>query len=121
MYSHRVNYPKKFGKTLRPLGEIPPQKYFPVFARVRIQAPHVFAKKLIPQEFFLHVLVLCRRVYMSDLLEAVMATRWGDIFKAQRDVQPLVTHLLSWKQSGHKAGLCDCKYRSDRLPKHRTQ
>ena len=32
--------------------EIPPQKYFPVFARVRIQAPHVFAQKLIPQEFF---------------------------------------------------------------------
>ena len=32
--------------------EIPPQKYFPVFARVRIQAPHVFAQILIPQEFF---------------------------------------------------------------------
>ena len=29
-----------------------PQKYFPVFAQVRIQAPHVFSEKLIPQEFF---------------------------------------------------------------------
>ena len=28
------------------------QKYFPVFARVRTQAPHVFVQKLIPQEFF---------------------------------------------------------------------
>ena len=26
--------------------------YFPVFALMRIQAPHVFAQKLIPQEFF---------------------------------------------------------------------
>ena len=31
---------------------IAPQKYFPVFVRVRIQAPHVFAPKLIPQEMF---------------------------------------------------------------------
>ena len=29
-----------------------PQNYFPVFARMRIQAPHVFAEKLIPQEIF---------------------------------------------------------------------
>ena len=29
-----------------------PQKYFPVFAQVRIQAPHVFAQKLLPQEIF---------------------------------------------------------------------
>ena len=28
------------------------QKYFPVFARKRIQAPHVFAQKLIPRDFF---------------------------------------------------------------------
>ena len=28
-----------------------PEKYFPVFVRVQIQAPHVFAQKLIPQEF----------------------------------------------------------------------
>ena len=34
------------------LREMTPQKYFPVFARVRIQAPHVFAKKIIPQEMF---------------------------------------------------------------------
>ena len=34
------------------ISKIIPQKYFPVFARVRIQAPHVFAQKLIPQEFF---------------------------------------------------------------------
>ena len=29
-----------------------PQKYFPVFTRVRIQTPHVFAQKLIPRESF---------------------------------------------------------------------
>ena len=29
-----------------------PQKYFLVFALMRIQAPHVFAQKLIPLEFF---------------------------------------------------------------------
>ena len=43
-------------------SKIIPQEYFPVFARARIQAPHVFAQKLIPQYFFLHVSVLCRRV-----------------------------------------------------------
>ena len=32
--------------------EILAQNYFPVFPRVRIQAPHVFAQKLIPQEIF---------------------------------------------------------------------
>ena len=36
--------------------------YFPVFARVRIQAPHVFAQILIPKNVFLHVAVLCRGV-----------------------------------------------------------
>ena len=49
MYSHRVNSPIRIWQNTR---EIPPPKYFPVFARVRIQAPHVFAQKLIPQEFF---------------------------------------------------------------------
>ena len=34
------------------ISKIIPQKYFPVFARVRIQAPYVFAQKLIPQDFF---------------------------------------------------------------------
>ena len=34
------------------ISKIIPQKYFPVFAFMRIQAPHVFAQKLIPQEFF---------------------------------------------------------------------
>ena len=29
-----------------------PQNYFPVFGRVPIQAPHVFAQKLVPQDFF---------------------------------------------------------------------
>ena len=29
-----------------------PQMYFPVFARVPIETPHVFAQKLIPQEIF---------------------------------------------------------------------
>ena len=32
--------------------KIIPQNYFPVFALMRIQAPHVFAQKLIPQDFF---------------------------------------------------------------------
>ena len=39
-------------KNLPNMRKMIPQKYFPVFARVRIQAPHVFAQKLIPQEFF---------------------------------------------------------------------
>ena len=39
-------------KILANMQKMTPQKYFPVFARVRIQAPHVFAEKLIPQEFF---------------------------------------------------------------------
>ena len=34
------------------ISKIIPQKYFPVFAFMRIQAPHVFVQKLIPQEFF---------------------------------------------------------------------
>ena len=34
------------------ISKIIPQKYFSVFALMRIQAPHVFAQKLIPQEFF---------------------------------------------------------------------
>ena len=34
------------------MQKMTPQKYLPVFARVRIQAPHVFAEKLIPQEIF---------------------------------------------------------------------
>ena len=49
-------------KNLSNMRKMIPQKYFPVFARVRIQAPHAFAQKLIPQEFILHVLVLCRGV-----------------------------------------------------------
>ena len=52
-------------KNLAKMQKMTPQKYFPVFARVRIQAPHVFAEKLIPQEFFLHVLVLCRGVFKN--------------------------------------------------------
>ena len=39
-------------KKLANMRKMIPQKYFPVFARVRIQAPHVFAQKLIPQDFF---------------------------------------------------------------------
>ena len=49
MYSHRNEFPQAFGK-LR----------FPVFARVRIQAPHLFAQNVFLQKGFLHVLVLCR-------------------------------------------------------------
>ena len=37
-------------KNLANMQKMTPQTYFPVCARVRIQAPHVFAKKLIPQE-----------------------------------------------------------------------
>ena len=48
MYSHRNEFPQEFGF----LREMIPQKYFPVFARKRIQAPHVFAEKLIPRECF---------------------------------------------------------------------
>ena len=48
MYSHRMNSPKN----LAPYSGISSQKYLPVFARVRIQAPHVFVQKLILQEFF---------------------------------------------------------------------
>ena len=41
-----------FEKVRIHISEIIPQKYFSVFARVRIQAPHVFTQKLIPQELF---------------------------------------------------------------------
>ena len=39
-------------KNLANMRKMIPREYFPVFARVRIQALHVFAQKLIPQEFF---------------------------------------------------------------------
>ena len=39
-------------KNLANMQKMTPQKYFPVFTRVRIQAPHVVAEKLIPQDFF---------------------------------------------------------------------
>ena len=52
-------------------SEIIPQKYLPVFAQVRIQAPHVFAQKLIPRELFLHVSVLCRGVMHQQV--------WGGV------------------------------------------
>ena len=39
-------------KNVANMRKMLPLKYFPVFARVRIQAPHVFTQKLIPQEFF---------------------------------------------------------------------
>ena len=47
-------------KNLANMRKMIPQKNLPVFARVGIQAPHVIAQTSIPQEFFLHVLVLCR-------------------------------------------------------------
>ena len=43
------------------------QKHFPVFARVQIQAPHVFTQRWFPQEFFLQVLVLCRGVLVRQM------------------------------------------------------
>ena len=48
MYTPRNNFPQELAN----MQKMTPQKYFPVFARVRIQVPHAFAKKLIPQEFF---------------------------------------------------------------------
>ena len=49
-------------KILANMQKMTPQKYFPVFARVRIQAPHAFAEKLIPQEMFPACIGLCRGV-----------------------------------------------------------
>ena len=34
------------------ISKIIPQTYFPLFALMRIQAPHAFSRKLIPREFF---------------------------------------------------------------------
>ena len=48
MYSHQNEVPQEFGKNVEKI----PQMYFPVFARVRIQAPHVFAQKFVAQDFF---------------------------------------------------------------------
>ena len=62
MYTPRNNFPQEFGL----YAENDSSKTFPVFARVRIQAPHVVTKKLIPQEFFLHVSVLCRGVFSKS-------------------------------------------------------
>ena len=39
-------------KNLANMRKMIPQEYFPVFAQVRIQAPHVFAHKFIPQDFY---------------------------------------------------------------------
>ena len=39
-------------KILANMRNMIPHKYFPVFVRVRIQAPDVFAQKIITQEFF---------------------------------------------------------------------
>ena len=39
-------------RNLAKMQKMTPLTYFPVFARVRIQALHAFAEKLIPQEFF---------------------------------------------------------------------
>ena len=50
-----------FAKVRICISKIIPQTYFPVFARVRIQAPRACAQKFL-KIFFLHVLVLCRGV-----------------------------------------------------------
>ena len=39
-------------KNLARMRTMIPQMYFPVFTRVRIQAPRVFAQELTPQDFF---------------------------------------------------------------------
>ena len=67
-----------------------PQKYFPVFARARIQAPHVFTQKLIPQDFFLHVLVLWRGVLSAE------ATEGGGDKKAWKGV-------MRWSSCTHQS------------------
>ena len=49
MYLHRHELPPKYGK-YKENGSS--KIHSPVFARVRIQAPHVLAQKLIPQGCF---------------------------------------------------------------------
>ena len=50
-YRHYINTEGR-GQSANTYFKIIPQKYFPVFALMRIQAPHVFAQKLIPQDLF---------------------------------------------------------------------
>ena len=56
------------------ISKITPQKYFPVFAFVRIQAPHVFAQKLIPQEFFPACIGFVPGGTFWDLMRLMMGT-----------------------------------------------
>ena len=48
LYSHRNNSLRNLAN----MRKMIPQKDFPAFARVRIQAPHAFTQQLIPQYFF---------------------------------------------------------------------
>ena len=48
MYTPRNNFPQEFCE----YAENGSSKIFSCIRAVRIQAPHVFAEKLIPQEFF---------------------------------------------------------------------
>ena len=61
VFAHATNSPKTVGKTVAKCS-IASQYHFRVFAQVRIQVPHAFAQNLLPQDFFLHVLVLYRGV-----------------------------------------------------------
>ena len=58
-YRHYINTEGR-GQSANTYFKKNSSKRFPVFTLMRIQAPHVFAQKLIPQELFLHVSVLCR-------------------------------------------------------------
>ena len=50
-YRHYINTEGR-GQSANTYFKNNSSKYFPVFALMRIQAPHVFAQKLTPQEFF---------------------------------------------------------------------
>ena len=51
-------------KNLANMQKMTPQKYFPVFARVRIQAPHVFAKKINSPRMFSCMYWFCAGGYV---------------------------------------------------------
>ena len=100
-------------KNLANMQKMTPQKYFPVFARVRIQAPHVFAKKLIPKKFFPHVLVLCRGVVLLTLLDrrCCLGTPEGllqDFFESQ-PCRVLITAENCGRGDARQM-LCDCRF-----------
>ena len=75
MYSHRVNSPKNLAKYS---GNTSSKIVSCIRARVRIQAPHVLAQKLIPQEFF----PACIGFVPGGMLDFC----WQMSFKFQREI-----------------------------------